>query len=91
MKLRHLQFTIALFFLFHSPTVNASLLQDEADDGSGFDRQVDRFTPELIDSMEQLYHDKIGMFIHWGPYAQIRRGMEGEFRTRNGLCGMRKF
>ena len=21
--------------------------------------------------MEQLYHDKIGMFIHWGPYAQI--------------------
>ena len=64
----------------------SSSRQDEAADGSGFERQIDRFTPELIDSMEQLYHDKIGMFIHWGPYAQIGGAWKG---TQNAEWIMR--
>ena len=40
MKLRHLQFTIALLFLFHSPTAEASSRQDEAPDGYRQARQT---------------------------------------------------
>jgi alpha-L-fucosidase len=29
------------------------------------------YTPEIRTSMEKLYHDKFGLFVHWGPYAQL--------------------
>ena len=77
MKLLHSLFIFTLLFFIQVSTANAISLQDEADDGSGFERQTDRFAPELIGSMEQLYHDKIGMFIHWGPYAQIGGAWKG--------------
>ena len=48
-----------------------TVLLNETTDGSNFKRQEITYSPELIESIEQLYHDKIGMFIHWGPYAQI--------------------
>jgi len=48
-----------------------TVLLNETTDGSNFKRQEITYSPELIQSIEQLYHDKIGMFIHWGPYAQI--------------------
>lgn len=29
------------------------------------------YTPEIRVNMEQLYQDKFGLFVHWGPYAQL--------------------
>ncbi|TWU44372.1 Alpha-L-fucosidase [Novipirellula aureliae] len=29
------------------------------------------YTPEIRANMKQLYQDKIGLFVHWGPYAQL--------------------
>ena len=77
MKLQYSLFIFTLLFLIQVPIAEASFLQDEAADGSGFERQTERLAPELIGSMEQLYHDKIGMFIHWGPYAQIGGAWKG--------------
>ncbi len=31
----------------------------------------EKFSPEVKTSLTELYNDKVGMFIHWGPYAQI--------------------
>jgi alpha-L-fucosidase len=53
------------------PAFADSKLFNETTDGSDFKRQAVTYSPELIQSIKQLYHDKIGMFIHWGPYAQI--------------------
>ena len=45
------------------------VFQDELGDASlpvvGEERIL---SDALIDSMQQLYEDKIGLFIHWGPY-----------------------
>ena len=56
---------------FSIPAFADTKLLNETTDGSDFKRQEMTYSPELIQSIEQLYHDKIGMFIHWGPYAQI--------------------
>jgi alpha-L-fucosidase len=32
---------------------------------------VSAYTPEIRKNMEKLYEDKFGMFVHWGPYAQL--------------------
>jgi alpha-L-fucosidase len=29
------------------------------------------YTPEIRANMRQLYDDKFGLFVHWGPYAQL--------------------
>lgn len=29
------------------------------------------YTPEVRASMKKLYEDKIGLFVHFGPYAQM--------------------
>ena len=50
---------------------------NETTDGSEFKRQAINFTPQLAESMRTLYHDKIGLFIHWGPYTQLGGEWEG--------------
>jgi alpha-L-fucosidase len=77
MKLKHPLFILALLFVIQLQVTKATPLQNEAAEGSEFERQKDSFSPELIESLEQLYHDKIGMFIHWGPYAQIGGAWKG--------------
>ncbi|MFC1766222.1 alpha-L-fucosidase [Planctomycetota bacterium] len=37
------------------------------------------YTPPIRANMKQLYHDKFGLFVHWGPYAQL----EGVWDGRN--------
>jgi alpha-L-fucosidase len=32
---------------------------------------VEAYTPEIRGNMRRLYHDKIGLFVHFGPYAQL--------------------
>ena len=32
---------------------------------------AEAYTPEIRSNMEKLYEDKFGMFVHWGPYAQL--------------------
>jgi len=59
------------------PAFADTKLLNETTDGSDFKRQEMTYSPELIQSIEQLYHDKIGMFIHWGPYAQIGGAWKG--------------
>lgn len=29
------------------------------------------YTPEIRGNMKKLYEDKFGLFVHWGPYAQL--------------------
>ena len=50
----------AFVFFATSEIAGASPLPDETDDGSQFERQLAHLSPEQIDSMEQMYHDKIG-------------------------------
>lgn len=38
------------------------------------------YTPEIRENMKKLYEDKIGMFVHWGPYAQLE-GMWNDERV----------
>jgi len=39
---------------------------------------VSAYTPEIRDNMKKLYEDKFGMFIHWGPYAQLEGIWDGK-------------
>ncbi len=39
---------------------------------------VSAYTPEIRENMKQLYQDKIGMFVHWGPYAQLEGIWDGK-------------
>ena len=39
------------------------------------------YTAEIRENMKQLYEDKIGMFIHWGPYAQLEGTWNGEQKS----------
>lgn len=39
---------------------------------------ADAYTPAIRSNMEKLYEDKIGMFVHWGPYAQLEGMWKGE-------------
>lgn len=39
---------------------------------------AEAYTPEIRSNMEKLYEDKIGMFVHWGPYAQLEGMWQGE-------------
>ena len=32
---------------------------------------AEAYTPEIRENMKKLYHDKIGLFVHFGPYAQL--------------------
>lgn len=36
------------------------------------------YTPEIRVNMNKLYEDKIGMFVHWGAYAQLEGVWKGE-------------
>ena len=36
------------------------------------------YTPEVRENMKQLYEDKFGMFVHWGPYAVLEGIWEGK-------------
>ncbi|MDQ8179566.1 alpha-L-fucosidase [Pelagicoccus sp. SDUM812005] len=36
------------------------------------------YTPEIRENMKQLYEDKIGMFVHFGPYAQLGGEWQGK-------------
>lgn len=36
------------------------------------------FTPEIRANMRELYDDKFGLFVHFGPYAQLEGMWQGE-------------
>ncbi|MBU2950929.1 alpha-L-fucosidase [Tamlana agarivorans] len=36
------------------------------------------YTPEIRENMKALYHDKFGLFVHFGPYAQLGGEWQGE-------------
>ena len=40
--------------------------------------EVTAYTPEIRENMKTLYEDKFGMFIHWGPYAQLEGVWDGQ-------------
>ncbi|MCK0160535.1 alpha-L-fucosidase [Allomuricauda sp. F6463D] len=40
--------------------------------------EVSAYTPEIRANMEKLYEDKFGMFVHWGPYAQLEGVWKGK-------------
>lgn len=40
--------------------------------------ELSAYTPEVRVNMEQLYHDKFGLFVHFGPYAQLGGVWDGE-------------
>lgn len=65
------KFILLTLVLALATSASAMLKLNETTGGSEYERQQVDYSPELIKSMKQLYHDKIGLFIHWGPYAQI--------------------
>ncbi|VGO12505.1 hypothetical protein PDESU_01058 [Pontiella desulfatans] len=36
------------------------------------------YTPEIRENMKKLYEDKFGMFVHFGPYAQLEGMWDGK-------------
>jgi alpha-L-fucosidase len=57
---------------------------------------ADAYTPEIRSSMEQLYQDKIGMFVHWGPYAQLEgiwdeKKVAAEWIMRRGFIPVKDY
>jgi alpha-L-fucosidase len=66
-----------LSLLLLVPVLLGASRLNETTDGSEFERQEARYTPELRESMRNLYHDKVGLFIHWGPYTQLGGEWEG--------------
>ncbi|MDX2431406.1 MAG: alpha-L-fucosidase, partial [Bacteroides sp.] len=36
------------------------------------------YTPAIRENMEKLYHDKFGLFVHWGPYSQLEGSWDGK-------------
>lgn len=40
--------------------------------------QVSAYTPEIRENMKKLYEYKFGMFVHWGPYAQLEGRWNGK-------------
>lgn len=63
--------TLSICALLSTLSATANTDFGEMDGGENAERQAVNYTPEIIESIEQLYHDKIGLFIHWGPYAQL--------------------
>jgi alpha-L-fucosidase len=64
------------------------VFEDEfGDASSSVVRKESVLSDVLIESMQHLYDDKIGLFIHWGPYAQLggvwenKRGAEWIMRN----------
>lgn len=39
---------------------------------------VSAYTPAIRKNMKELYEDKFGMFVHWGPYAQLEGMWDGK-------------
>ena len=39
---------------------------------------ISAYTPEIRESIKALYEDKFGMFVHWGPYAQLEGIWDGK-------------
>ncbi len=39
---------------------------------------VSIYTPEIRENMKKVYEDKFGMFVHWGPYAQLEGVWDGK-------------
>lgn len=55
-------------------TKSLSAVDYVAGEGKGVDfgkTAMSAYTPEIRTNMKQLYEDKIGMFVHFGPYAQL--------------------
>lgn len=40
------------------------------------------YTPEIRENMKQLYEDKFGLFVHFGPYAQLA----GQWKGKKGAA-----
>jgi alpha-L-fucosidase len=40
--------------------------------------EMSAYTPEIRGNMEKLYEDKFGLFVHWGPYAQLEGIWDGK-------------
>jgi len=40
--------------------------------------EMSAYTPEIRANMKKLYEDKIGMFVHFGPYAQLEGVWDGK-------------
>ena len=40
--------------------------------------EMSEYTPEIRANMKELYEDKFGLFVHFGPYAQLAGEWEGK-------------
>lgn len=59
------------FLMVLAPLATKASQLNETPDGSEYERQRVEFSPKLTESMQALYRDKVGLFIHWGPYTQL--------------------
>lgn len=67
------------FLLFGFGSSHAQDFVRATSRGADFGKtSIDAYTPEIRENMKQLYHDKIGLFVHFGPYAQLEGMWEGK-------------
>jgi alpha-L-fucosidase len=48
------------------------------------------YTPQVRENMEKLYEDKFGLFVHFGPYAQLEGNWKGEKVTAEWIMNRAK-
>ena len=85
---RSLMLAIALLSLIvwscrvsETPEKSANYLTETSGDVAFGKTNIETYTLEIRASMEKLYHDKFGLFVHWGPYAQLGGYWKGEKET----------
>ena len=59
-------------FLFFTNKICLGDFQNEIGDKSVHNTLQDiTYSSDIANSLAELYNDKIGLFIHWGPYSQL--------------------
>ncbi|MGJ8744484.1 alpha-L-fucosidase [Polaribacter sp.] len=71
-------------------TVTVDYITETSGDVDFGKTKVTAFTPEIRKNMKKLYQDKIGMFIHWGPYAQLEGMWNGEKKSAEWIMKVGK-
>jgi len=76
-KVFNVTFMLSIAMGCSSPLMSASLNKNDFKvDFGNTDRSA--YTPQVRDNMKKLYEDKFGLFIHFGPYAQLKGNWKGE-------------
>ena len=61
-----------------SKTSNVDFVTETSGKADFGKTDMSAYTPEIRENMKKLYEEKFGMFVHWGPYAQLEGIWDGK-------------